>query len=330
MPRTHAPRRGSLGFRPRGRARDESVRFKSWPESEKPQPLGFAAYKVGMTHLIASQTRKGASSQGMDVTIPVTVLAVPPLKVFGVRAYQKSYQGSVVLTDVLAEKTDSLLRRRLNSLKKSKPADFALIEKNAQRVTDVRILAHTNRNDATGVKKPHVFEIGIGGKSTEEKLSYAKNALGKDISFSDVFAEKEFIDVKAVTTGKGWQGPVKRWGVKIQPHKSQKQRVVGSIGPWHPNATQWTVPMPGNMGYWTRTELTKKIIKIGANGKKVTPNGGFLHFGDLDCAYALIEGSLQGPAKRVLGLRKAARPPAREKIKIGEVNHVSVSPKQGN
>lgn len=80
------------------------------------------------------------------------------------------------------------------------------------------------------------------------------------------------MDVLAITKGKGFQGPVKRWGVKILPRKSRKtKRGVAVIGPWHPTRVLYTVPRAGQMGYFQRTEYNKRILKIGADGKEITP-----------------------------------------------------------
>ena len=319
-----------MGYRHRSRASDESVRFKNWPESDKVQPLAFAAYKVGMTHIVGVQNRPKATAQGMDIAVPVTVLAAPPMKVFAVRAYIMDGNDERALTEVIADKVDSNLHRRITSFRKGKAPDFSKIETNLNSIIDIRLLASTNRDATSIAKKPHVFEIAIGGKTVKEKLDYAKTVLGKEITVNDVFSEKEFVDVKGVTKGKGWQGPVKRWGVKMQPHKSKKHRNTGTIGSKNPDETLWTVPMPGQMGYHTRTEVNKKIMKIGADGAEVTVKGGFLHYGTLDkVPFIVLAGTVQGPTKRVLALRKSIRFNGKDKYQLGEIKHFSTSSKQG-
>ena len=56
MPQTRQPRRGSMQFWPRKRARRSYARVKAWANSDKPKLLGFAGYKVGMTHIIATDS----------------------------------------------------------------------------------------------------------------------------------------------------------------------------------------------------------------------------------------------------------------------------------
>lgn len=50
-------------------------------------------------------------------------------------------------------------------------------------------------------------------------------------------------------------------GIRIQYGKAVragKGRHVGSIGPWTPSRTMWTVAQAGQMGYHKRTEFNKK------------------------------------------------------------------------
>ena len=83
----------------------------------------------------------------------------------------------------------------------------------------------------------------IGG-SIEEKFKFAKENLGKEILILDVFKQGDQIDVHSITKGKGFQGPVKRFGITIRTHKSEKaKRNPGSLGPWYGHAHfMWKVP----------------------------------------------------------------------------------------
>jgi len=64
--------------------------------------------------------------------------------------------------------------------------------------------------------------------------------------------------------------------------------------------------MPGQTGYHKRTEINKRIMKMGAPGE-INPAGGFPHYGVLKSDYVLVKGSLAGPQKRLIRFRKAAR-----------------------
>ncbi|EQD80476.1 hypothetical protein B1A_00852, partial [mine drainage metagenome] len=52
MSTPHHPRRGSIGYYPRKRAKKMQGSIRSWPEIEgNPKLQAFAGYKVGMTHV---------------------------------------------------------------------------------------------------------------------------------------------------------------------------------------------------------------------------------------------------------------------------------------
>ncbi|MFH1257586.1 MAG: 50S ribosomal protein L3, partial [Candidatus Micrarchaeota archaeon] len=124
---------------------------------------------------------------------------------------------------------------------------------------------------------------------------------------TDVFSDGDVVDAIAVTKGKGWQGVVKRFGVALGPRKAtQRRRHGGSIGPETAGKVMYTIPRAGQMGYHRRTDSNKRILQIGeaAKNKDILPAGGFVDYGTLKSEYLLIEGSLPGPEKRVIMLRK--------------------------
>jgi large subunit ribosomal protein L3 len=221
---------------------------------------------------------------------------------------------------------DKELKRRL-LLPKSSPKenDGEIIGQ------EIRAICYTQPIKITGVPKkaPDIFEIRIGGGSVDERIKYAKNMLGKEIKVGQVFKEGEMIDVAAVTKGKGFQGHVKRWGVKLLTHKNSKhRRMIGTLGPWHPSWIRSTVPQAGQMGYYHRTEYNKRILKIG-EGEEITPDGGFPHYGIVRENYLLIHGSIPGPPKRLIRMRKAIRYTKGVKVEKPEITYISLSSKQG-
>ena len=328
MPRRTAPRRGSLGFYPRKRAKRIVPRFRRWPQVEDTIPLGFYGYKAGMTHIHYIDGRKRTPTSGREVFSPVTVIEAPPLFVYGIRFYTMDHLGRRrTLTEVWAEKLPKHFKRRVTVPDK---VEHSLEDVPLDKVVDVRLLISTQPWLIKLKKTPDLAEIAIGGKGVENKLNYAKEKLGKEIRVSEVFQEGEWIDVKAVTKGKGFQGVVKRFGVFEFGHKKEKtKRAVGSIGPWHPAKVMWTVPRAGQMGFHTRTEYNKYIFIIG-NGeeKPITPAGGFLHYGEVKSDYIVVKGSVPGPAKRIIGMRKAIRPP-RKAFVVGGITYISLTSKQG-
>ena len=81
MPTTRFPRSGSMQFWPRKRARRIYARIRSWVKSDDNKPLGFAGYKVGMTHCLFLDNKKTSMTKNQEVPVPVTVIECPPLKI---------------------------------------------------------------------------------------------------------------------------------------------------------------------------------------------------------------------------------------------------------
>lgn len=60
-------------------------------------------------------------------------------------------------------------------------------------------------------------------------------------------------------------GVTSRWHTKKLPRKTHKGlRKVACIGAWHPSRVAFTVARAGQKGYHHRTEMNKKIYRIGA------------------------------------------------------------------
>lgn len=307
MPKRKRPKKGSRAFYPRKRAKRIYPAVSTYPETEKPKILDFAGYKAGMVSVVLIDNVKSSPTYGQEIVVPATVLDCPPLKVVGIRAYTLTPKGLKVFKEVWCENLPKELGR------KTKPTQEKIseIEANIEKISKIRLIVATQpRASGIGKKKPEIFEVEVGGKDVKEKLEYIKQFWGKEIKASDVFRQGEFVDVIAITKGKGTQGPVKRFGIVIQPRKAkEKRRHVGSLGQEQPGKVRPTVPMAGQMGFQRRTELNKRILKIGEDGKEVTPKGGFIRYGVIKGNYLLIEGSVPGPKKRLIRLRAAIRPP---------------------
>lgn len=278
MPKKSRPRRGSLAFSPRKRAKREIPHIRSYFGADERKILGFAGYKAGMTQIV------------MDgIVIPATIIETPRMKVEGIRIYAPTEDGKMAVTDVLDE--ESLANVTIDD------------------GVDLCVIMTTLPNTVSGIpkKEPEVMELGIGGKNASDKFDYATSIFKKSIHVSDVLTEGDKVDVTAVTKGKGIQGPVKRWGISIQDRKAQrsgKGRHVGVLGPWHPAKTSWRAPQAGQTGYHQRTERNKQILKISSEGEEITPPGGFTKYGAVRNEYVALKGSTPGPAKRLTVLRK--------------------------
>lgn len=289
-----------MQYRPRKRAKKIVPRIRSW-HSKDAKLSGFPSFKVGMTHLVVTDNSPTSISKGQPIQVPATILECPPIKIAAIRLYTKDHYGLHCSGQITADKPDKDLAKRFPLPKKKKEAK-------TDNLADVRVLAHTQpKLTMTGQKIPDILELGIGGKSAEEKLKYAQEILGKEVNITDVFGEGQLVDSTSITKGKGFQGPVKRFGVMLRVHKSEKtRRGPGSLGPWHGHR-QFTVAKAGQTGYHQRTELNKHIIKIGDKPEEINPKGGFLRYGLVKNPYLLVKGSLGGPAKRLITLTAPRR-----------------------
>jgi len=320
-----------MGFSPRKRAKKETPRLTSWPEgSDKPKLQGFAGYKAGMTHAFVIDYRPTSTTSGQEVQVPVTVIETPPMKIAAYRIYENTHYGKKTQTEVWTTKLDKELERLIPI---PKSVETKELEKKIDLKTaeDVRVLAYTQPRLVKGLpkKKPELMELRIDGGTIEERLEYAKGLLGKDISIKDFTAEGQMVDVIAVTKGKGFQGSIKRWGVKLLHHKNSKhRRQVGTLGPWFPSYVMSEVPQAGQVGYHQRTEFNKRVLKIGNDGKEITPNGGFLHYGIVENDYVILHGSVPGPTKRLIRIRDPVRFKG-VKIEKADLTYISTESKQG-
>ncbi|MEK6934495.1 MAG: 50S ribosomal protein L3 [Nanoarchaeota archaeon] len=301
MPNIHAPRRGSLQFWPRKRSKRAYARIRSWSNIDGINLLAFIGYKAGMTHIIAKDNSPNTMFKNDLLSIPVTVIECPPLKPLSLRFYKKSHDGLVLTSEIFSKNIDKELKRRVNISKKLKeePKDF----------DEVKLVVYTQpKLIGIGKKKPEILEISISGKSNQEKLTFAKTLLNKEIRLDEVLKNSSFLDVHSITKGKGFQGTVKRFGVAIRQHKSEKtKRGIGTLGSWTPKKVLFSVPHAGKMGYHQRTEYNKQNLLIGSDPKEINPKSGFLHYGLIKNSYIVVKGSIPGPTKRTIILTPAIR-----------------------
>jgi large subunit ribosomal protein L3 len=303
MGKAHNPRRGSMQFWPRKRARHSIARIRSWAASKKAKPQAFIGYKVGMTHLHVVDNRPKSITKGNKIVAPVTIIECPPLTIMGVSFYKNSLLGMKKIVSVLAENLDKTLSKTIQLPKKAiKKID------EVEDFEDLKILVYTNpKQTSTGNKKPKLLEVALGG-SKEEKLAFAKENLGKTLKISDVFENGNLVDVHGISKGKGFQGTVKRFGVPIRQHKSEKtKRGIGNLGAWTPKRVDFRVPQSGKMGFHLRTEHNKQIIEISNDPEKIMPKGGLRNYGNVKNDYLLLDGSVVGPKRRAVVLTESIR-----------------------
>jgi large subunit ribosomal protein L3 len=271
---------------------------------------GFAGYKAGMTHLFYIEDRQRVPEYGQEVKSAATVIDTPPMLIVAVRAYKKTQDGLQAMNEAWMQNQPRDLHRRITFATDPRPDEkFSEIEENIAKVVEIRIIAATQpRQSSIPQKVPDLFEIPVTGGSIEDQLTYAKGYLGKQVTINDVFNPGEGIDIIGVTKGKGFQGPVKRWGIRVLSHKSRKQkRAVASIGGWVPRGVFPQVPRAGQMGFHNRTEFNKRIMLMGSDNERINPKSGFKNYGFVKGEYLLLKGSIIGPAKRLIKLRKTVR-----------------------
>lgn len=294
MPNIRKPRSGSLQFWPRKRAK--GIRVRSWVKSSEAKILGFAGYKVGMTHLMVMDNRATSLTKNTEIALPATIIECPSIKTASIRFYKNTKNGVRVVSEIFAESLDKELKRAIIISKSKKKI------KDIKDYDDITLLAYTQPK-ATGIgkKKPELFEMAIGGKK-EDKLNYAKEKLGKEINIEEIFKEGQQLDFHVITKGKGTQGPVKRFGIGLRSHKSEKsRRNPGSLGPWKAQGhIMWKVPHAGKMGYHLRTEYNKWLLKIGNKAEEINPGGGHISYGLVKNNYILVKGSIGGPKKSLV------------------------------
>jgi len=334
-----APRRGSLGFIPRKRSKRFRGKVKSFPRDDPsvaPHLTAFIGYKAGMTHVVRDVERPGSKLHKKETVEAVTVIEAPPMVVVGVVGYIETPKGLRSLKTVWASHlSQEVLRRFYKNWYKSKRKAFtnyskkvtadkewfeAQLKKIKKYATVVRVLAHTQISKiGLRSKKAHLMEIQVNGGSTAEKVDYGVSLFEKQVPLEGVFKEGEMIDTIAVTKGYGYEGVTARWGTTRLPRKTHKGlRKVACIGSWHPSRVQSTVPRAGQRGFHHRTEINKKIYRVGKGNdpknattefdvteKQITPMGGFPHYGVVREDFLVLKGCVPGPKKRPITLRKS-------------------------
>lgn len=300
MPAIRRPRKGSLQFYPRKRAAKflPSANFKPVVLQVKEQGLlGFIAYKVGMVSALVKDTTPKIMSSGKQITIPVTILEIPSMKLFSIRFYN----NNIPIKDVIVS-NDKELKKIVKTPKTLKPLDSQM----PKNYDDIRVLAYSLPKQTSIKKTPDIIELAI---KSDNKLEFAKSLVGKEITFEN-FSKSSLVDVRGVTKGKGTQGPVKRFGISLKSHKSEKGvRRPGSLGPWHPARVTFRAPMAGQMGLFSRIIYNLHILSQGKISEKdINPKQGFQHYGKINSSYLIINGSVQGPAKRQVLITPSFRP----------------------
>jgi len=342
------PRHGNLGFCPKKRARRHRGKVKSFPKDDPKKPVhltAFLGYKAGMTHIVREVDRPASKLNKKETVEAVTIIETPPMAVVGVVGYIVTPRGLRAYKTIYAQHLNEECRRRFyknwyaskrkaftkyakkwndDAGKKAIENDFKQMAKYCKVI---RVLAHTQMKLLRKrQKKAHIMEIQLNGGTVEQKVAYAREHLEKQVPVSQVFSKDEMIDTIAVTKGRGFKGVTSRWHTRKLPRKTHKGlRKVACIGAWHPAHVSRAVARAGQKGYHHRTEINKKIYRMGEavqvkdgktvkntgsteydpTEKTINPMGGFPHYGEVKQDFIMIKGCCIGPKKRPITLRKS-------------------------
>jgi len=342
------PRHGNLGFLPKKRACRHRGKVKSFPKDDPKKPVhltAFLGYKAGMTHIVREVDRPASKLNKKETVEAVTIIETPPMVIVGVVGYIVTPRGLRAYKTIYAQHLNEECRRRFyknwyNSKRKaftkySKKWDDEsgkkAIDNDFKQMTKyckvIRVLAHTQvKLLRKRQKKAHIMEIQLNGGTVEQKVAYAREHLEKQVPISQVFAKDEMIDTISVTKGRGFKGVTSRWHTRKLPRKTHKGlRKVACIGAWHPAHVSYAVARGGQKGYHHRTEINKKIYRMGdaiqtkdgktvkntgstdhdPTEKTINPMGGFPHYGEVRQDFIMIKGCCIGPKKRPITLRKS-------------------------
>jgi large subunit ribosomal protein L3e len=306
-------------------------------------------YKAGMTHIMREVNKPGSKLHKKEIVEAVTILEAPPMFAVGLVGYVQTPRGLRTLTTVWATHlSDQLKRTFYKNWYRSKKKAFTsyasrVAEENNKDVQHelerikkfcqvVRLICHTDMTKLPlRQKKAHVAEIQINGGDTAAKVKFGHELFERQIPVNTVFQKNEMVDAVAISKGRGYEGVVTRWGITRLPRKTHRGlRKVACIGAWHPARVKFSVARAGQNGYHHRTEMNKKIYRIGeaarppagedgkeapfnpnakteADGtaKAITPLGGFPHYGEVNNDFIMVKGGVPGVKKRVVTLRKS-------------------------
>jgi len=342
------PRHGSLGFLPRKRTAHHRGKVKSFPKDDPKKPCHwtcFMVFKAGMTHIQRDVDKPGSKLHKKEVVEAVSLLEAPPMRVVGFVGYVETPRGLRALTSVWAgHLSDECKRRFYKNWHKCKHKSFtkyqkryeaankekegsamsAEIERTKKYCQVIRAICHTQVSKVKlGQKKAQIKEIQINGGSISDKVDFCTKLFEQEVRISDVFDKDEMVDIIGVSRGRGFDGVITRWGCTRLVRKSHRGlRKVACIGTWHPTRVQFQVPRSGQNGYGHRTEINKKIYRIGKKEdldkscgteqdlteKGPTPMGGFVRYGFINEDFLIVKGCVVGSRKRLLTLRKSLLP----------------------
>uniref|UniRef100_A0A2K6M3S5 60S ribosomal protein L3 n=1 Tax=Rhinopithecus bieti TaxID=61621 RepID=A0A2K6M3S5_RHIBE len=341
--RKFAPRHGSLSFLPQKHSSRHHGKVKSLPKDDPSKSAcltGFLGYKAGMTHIMQEVDRPGSKVNKKEVVETVTIVEIPPMVVVSIVGYLETPRSLWTFQTVFAEHISDECKWRFckNWHKSKKKAfikyckkwqdedgkkqlekDFSSMKKYCQVIC---VIAHTQMCLLSlRHKKAHLMEIQVNGDTMAQKLDWVHERLEQQVPVNHVFRQDEMIDVIRMSKGKGYKGITSRWLTKKLPPKTHQDLLMEScIGARHLARVAFSVARAGQKGYHHRTEINKKIYKIGQgylikddklitnnastdydlSDKSINPLGGFGHYGEVTIDFVMLKDCVSSPPHKSL------------------------------
>ncbi|CAF4257570.1 unnamed protein product, partial [Rotaria sordida] len=190
----------------------------------------FLGYKAGMTHIVREVDRPASKLNKKETVEAVTIIETPPMIIVGVVGYIVTPRGLRAYKTIYAQHLNEECRRRFyknwyaskrkaftkysqkwndDTGKKALDNDFKQMTKYCKVI---RVLAHTQMKLLRKrQKKAHIMEIQLNGGTVEQKVTFAREHLEKQIPVNQVFSKDEMIDTISVTKGRGFKGVTSLW-----------------------------------------------------------------------------------------------------------------------
>eukprot|EP00878_Enallax_costatus_P027207 GHUV01029269.1.p1 GENE.GHUV01029269.1~~GHUV01029269.1.p1 ORF type:complete len:208 (+),score=72.63 GHUV01029269.1:420-1043(+) len=130
-------------------------------------------------------------------------------------------------------------------------------------------LGHLKKSNCPPMKHLREFKLVDSSKVSEYQA-------GQQLDISSILKEGDKIDIAGTTVGKGFQGTIKRYGMKrgAMTHGSKSHREHGSTGPGTtPGRTFPGLKMAGHMGAQRRKCRSLQVLKVDAERGAIVVKG---------------------------------------------------------